>query len=283
MPHAAPTVASRGAWQRHHRAHLALVMLIALLLGHACVRASEPLSFPTLTTTRGVTYKDVKVTRFDALELRFTHAAGAATVPLSELQPELRELFGYDPKNESLLLKERQRQRTQDIITQADQKAQAAALREKEEADAQELQRIRSAPLRCYIRSVRRSEDALLVDVLPTDKLPVRLTSRRGKYERYKLTPQGKPELVEQPVPDQTFTLGPTLRLLPASLPVSADTIVTVYLIATGIGPEPLCALSPEGALEYRKKIEAARKSEPPATPQTTPPPSAPPPAPGQP
>lgn len=265
--------------RRPRAAHaLLLLLLLACLLIHAPRLRAEPLSFPTLTTRKGVTYTDVKVSRFDALELRFTHAGGISTVPLADLPADLQTLFGYDPKNEVQVLKDKQNQRAQAIITEADQKAKAAAIRLEKEADAAELQRIRSESRRCYIRGVQRTADALLIEVLPVQRLPVKIPSRSGKTERVKLTPQGKPELAEQPVPDQTFELGPTLRILPENVPLSPGKIIEVYVITTEVGPEAICAPSPEAALEYRKKLAAYKASGNTPPPRTEPPPA---PAPG--
>lgn len=257
-----------------------LVLSFTLILGFCLTLGltlhAEPLAFPTLTTTKGVTYTDVKVSRFDAHEVRFSHANGISTVPLAELPPDLQTLFGYDPKNEVQILKDKQSQRAQAIITEADQKAKAAAIRQQEEADALELQRIRSQPHRCYISRVQHTEDALLIDVLATDKLPVMIPSRTGRSDRVKLTPQGRPEYAEQATTGKPFALGPTLRILPSSVPLTSGKIMSVYIITTEVGSEPICAISPEGALEYRKKLaayKAAGNTPPPST--ATPPGSA--------
>ncbi|MHB1082857.1 MAG: hypothetical protein ACYC67_25910 [Prosthecobacter sp.] len=255
-----------------------LVLTLALGLGFTHSLRAEPLAFPTLTTRKGVTYTDVKVSRFDAHEVRFSHANGISTVPLADLPPDLQTLFGYDPKNEVQALKDKQNQRAQAIITDADQKAKTAAVRQQEEADAQELQRIRSQPHRCYISRVQHTEDALLIDVLATDKLPVMIPSRTGRSERVKLTPQGRPEYAEQPVPGKPFALGPTLRILPSSVPLTSGKIMSVYIITTEVGPEPICATSPEGALEYRKKLAAYKAAGNTPPPRTEAPPA---PAPG--
>lgn len=264
------------------RSVLGSLFALALILGCGLTPSltlrAEPLSFPTLTTTKGVTYTDVKVSRFDALEVRFSHAGGISTVPLAELPPDLQTLFGYDPKNEIHVLKDKQSQRAQAIITEADQKAKAAAIRQQEEADAQELQRIRSQPHRCYISRVQHTEDALLIDVLAVEKLPVMIPSRTGRSERVKLTPQGRPEYAEQAAPGKPFALGPTLRILPSSVPLTSGKIVSVYIITTEVGPETICAISPEGALEYRKKLAAYKAAGNTPPPRTEAPPA---PAPG--
>lgn len=251
-----------------------LTTLLVLTLGLALHAA--PLTFPTLTTRKGVTYTDVKVSRFDAYEVRFSHANGITSVPLADLSPELQTLFHYDPKNETAVLREKQAQRQKAIITDADQKAKAAAIREQEEADALEIQRIRSRPLRCYISRVQRTEDALLLSVLAAEKRPVMIPSKSGRTERVKLTPQGKPELVEQAVTNVPFVLGPTLRILPETVPLTAGKFIDVYVITTEVGPEAICAPSPEAALEFRKKLAAYKASGNTPPPRTEAPPAAP-------
>ena len=216
-------------------------MLAALLILGVC-RGDEPLAFPALTTKQGVTYEAVKVTRFDAAEVHFSHATGVATVRLADLPEEVQKIFGYDPRNEQVVMSAKR-------------------------ADAAELKSIRDGMLRCFVKRVVVSAEALLADVAPADKLPVVLKSKRGKYERVKLTPQGKPELMEQVVPGQTFVLGETIRVLPQSALVTADGFISVYLIATDVGEHALCALTPEAALAYRKKLAALKAAEPPAPP----------------
>jgi hypothetical protein len=251
----------------HRRASLflrTLAALSALLL--LCVRlAAEPFTFPTLTTTQGVTYREVKVTRFDAIEVRFIHATGAATVPLADLPADLQKVFGYDPRKASAVMADKHEGRVKTIITEADKKARAAALQEQERADAAELKTIAASALRCHVNHVNVSDEALLIEVSPADKLPLKLKSRNGKYERVKLTPQGKPELVEQIVPDQSFILGDTLRILPKSAPITGHSFISVYLIGTDVGTHPLCALTAEDAQRYRKKLAALKAAEPPA------------------
>lgn len=271
-PHATAQPTAQQHARRTPRQRSVLSILLLLILGLSL--HAEPLAIPTFTTRKGVTYTDVKVSRFDAHEVRFTHANGLSTVPLADLPPDLQTLFGYDPKNEVQVLKDKQNQRAQAIITDADQKAKAAAIRQQEEADAQELQRIRSRPLRCYISRVQRTEDALLIDVLATDKLPVMVPSRTGRSDRVKLNPQGRPEYAEQAVPGKPFVLGPTLRILPSTVPIASGRIISVYVITTDVGPEAICSTSPEGALEYRKKLAAYKASGNTPPPRTEPPPA---------
>ena len=241
-----------------------LAALAALLL--LCVRlAAEPLTFPTLTTTQGVTYREVKVTRFDAVELHLIHATGAATVPLADLPADVQKIFGYDPRKASAVMADKHEGRVKSIITEADKKARAAALQEQERADAAELKAIAASVQRCHVNHVHVTDEALLIEVSPADKLPVKLKSKNGKYERVKLTPWGKPELVEQIVPNQSFIFGDTLRILPKSAPITAHSFISVYLIETGVGDQPLCALTAEDAQRYRKKLAALKAAEPPA------------------
>lgn|GEM_PF-2978776 len=101
----------------------ALLMLLPL----GICRGDESLAFPSLTTKQGVTYQAVKVARFDAMEVRFTHATGVATVRLADLPVEVQKIFGYDPRNESVLMSAKQQERARAIIEEADKKAKAAA------------------------------------------------------------------------------------------------------------------------------------------------------------
>ncbi|WP_395746570.1 hypothetical protein [Prosthecobacter sp.] len=247
----------------HHPLSLLFCFLWAILVFP--LHAGPPLTFETLTTTKGVTYHNVKISRYDALELRFTHATGATSVPLADLPADLQKLFGYDPLKASAAMAEKHEERVKTIIADADKKARAAAQAAQEEADIAELKNIRAGMLRCHVDRVTATEDALLIDVSPADKLPVKLRGKNGKYERVKLTPQGKPELVEQIVPGKDFAHGSTLRILPTSSVLLPNSFISVYLIGSDVGPHTLCALSPESALLYRKKLAALKAAEPPA------------------
>ncbi len=234
----------------------ALLLLLALC---TLVLADEPLTFPSITTTRGVTYRDVKVSRFDALEVHFTHASGVAAVPLADLPEDLQFIFAYDPRKAATVMDERKHERVKTIITEADKKAKTAAQTDQDKADAAELKTIRASALRCYVSRVDVSDEALVVEVAAADKLPVMVTSKNGKYERVKRNAWGETELVEQIVPDKPFALGSPLRLMPKTAPVISHTFITVYLIDTGIGAQPLCALTPEDAQKYRKKLTSLK------------------------
>lgn len=238
-----------------------LLALLSLFIAHACL-ADEPLSFPSVTTTQGVTYYDVKVTKFDALQLKFVHRTGAATVPLSELPEDLQKIFGYDPVKASFEMILQQEERRNNIITEADKKAKQAALIEQQRVDQEELKSIREHPLRCHVDGVYQTGDNLLLQVLPVEKQPVTIRSKSGKYERVKLNGQGKPELVEQVVQGKAFSLGGTLQILPKTAMLAPSNIITVYLVELLPDRYPLCALTAEEAFRYRRKIAALKKAE---------------------
>ena len=63
---------------------------------------------------------------------------------------------------------------------------------------------------------------------------------------------------------------------MPKSAPLSEGSFISVYLIATDVGEHALCALTPEEALTYRKKLATLKAAEPPAPPPQDPPPPAP-------
>jgi hypothetical protein len=240
----------------------ALLLLPLLLLALRLCPAAAPLTFPTLTTTRGTTYQNVKVTRFDALEVRFTHANGVTSVPLADLPEDMQKIFGYDPRKAAAALADKHQERVKNIITEADKKAKVAAVQEQEQAELAELKSIRESAMRCFVNRVTATEESLLLEVSPVLKQPLKVQGKNGKFERYKLTPQGKPELVEQPVPGQDFPLGNTIRIVPTHARVAAGGIISVYHIGNDIGPHTLCALIPEDALRYRRQLAAIKAEE---------------------
>jgi hypothetical protein len=239
-----------------------LILALLCLLIAPVSRADEPLSFPTLTTTQGVIYHEVKVTKFDALQVKFIHRNGVATVPLAELPANVQKIFGYDPVNASFEMILKQEERRKHIIEDADKKAKHAALIEQERLDTEELQSIRDHVLRCCVQDISETESGPLIYVLPVAKLPIKLKSRSGKYERVKLTPLGKPELVEQIVAGQEFSLGPTIRLLPAPTFLARSTMISVYLVEAEPGSPAICSVTPEDALKYRRKIAQYKEQQ---------------------
>lgn len=69
------------------------VIIVAVLLAQSFfLRAAE--EFPELKTLDGKTYRQAKVTKSTPVEIKVIHADGFATIPLSQLPPEIRARFG---------------------------------------------------------------------------------------------------------------------------------------------------------------------------------------------
>ncbi len=67
--------------------------IVAVLLAQSLfLWASE--EFPELKTLDGKTYRQAKVTKSTPVEIKVIHADGFATIPLSQLPPEIRARFG---------------------------------------------------------------------------------------------------------------------------------------------------------------------------------------------
>ncbi len=58
--------------------------------------------YPELKTVSGKTYKDVTITRVDAIGMAFTHQDGTSRVDFADLPIELQEHFQYNPKEKEL-------------------------------------------------------------------------------------------------------------------------------------------------------------------------------------
>jgi hypothetical protein len=235
-------------------------LLALFLIAGACF-ADQPLSFPSLTTSKGVTYKDVKVSRFDASELRFIHSGGAATVPLGELPAGVQKLFGYDPVNASFETIVKQEERRKAIIEAADKKAKNAAIVEKQQRDAEELKDIQRSALRCSITQIVSQGKCLIVRVSSVEKQPIKVKGRDGKYERLSLDANGKPELAEQ-LSNKPFAWGGVIQILPKSASVGTGGFINLYLVEQAAGYSSTCALTAEDALNYRRKIEAMNRAD---------------------
>lgn len=243
--------------------------LFILLFLTTCCLADKPLTYiPALITTKGVTYKDVHISRCDATEVRFIHDGGAAVVPLRELPEDLQKTFGYDPVNASLQTIVKQEERRNSIIEEADKKARNYAIIEQQNKDSVELQSIRAKPLRCCVSNIftrTATKDGanfhyLMADVFPVEMRPVTVRSKSG-HKHIKVDNWGKPELTEQVVWDKGFILGSMIRIVPSTTTIAQRSFITVYLVETMMGPSqtPICALTPEDALKYRRKIAASK------------------------
>lgn len=131
--------------------------LLSLLLFTGLLQAQEkPLVFATLTTRTGLTYTDVKVTRYDATEVRFIHSGGAAVVLLGELPRDIQDIFGYDPRKADSTTGQRHEQRTKAIVEMEKDKLALEALRrqQKQESDEIRAHEKRGVRLRVLVRVV---------------------------------------------------------------------------------------------------------------------------------
>jgi len=52
----------------------------------------------TITTTKGITFENCKLTRAEPDGLTLLHSKGIAKLPFSELPPEFAKRYGYDPQ-----------------------------------------------------------------------------------------------------------------------------------------------------------------------------------------
>lgn len=69
------------------------VIVVAVLLAQSFFLWAVE-EFPELKTLDGKTYRQAKVTKSTSVEIKVIHADGFATIPLSQLPPEIRARFG---------------------------------------------------------------------------------------------------------------------------------------------------------------------------------------------
>jgi hypothetical protein len=86
----------KSSFARHFR-FLALPFL-ALGLANPCGAQDEKI--PEITTARGKTYRDVRITKVTPSEVSIAHEAGAARIPFADLPEDLKAKLGYDPEKE---------------------------------------------------------------------------------------------------------------------------------------------------------------------------------------
>jgi hypothetical protein len=83
-----------------------LLLCILLAQSFSALAAEE---FPEIKTLDGKIYRQAKVTKATAVEIKVIHADGFATIPLSQLPPEIRARFGdANPEAEAAAAMQRQ-------------------------------------------------------------------------------------------------------------------------------------------------------------------------------
>jgi hypothetical protein len=74
-------------------AYMKSTLILCILLAQSLsILAAE--EFPEIKTLDGKTYRQAKVTKATAVEIKVIHADGFATIPLSQLPPDIRARFG---------------------------------------------------------------------------------------------------------------------------------------------------------------------------------------------
>lgn len=63
--------------------------LLPLLFAPAALVAAELFKLKQMVTLSGKTYEQISVTKVTAVDVKFTHAGGVATVALTDLTPEM--------------------------------------------------------------------------------------------------------------------------------------------------------------------------------------------------
>jgi len=67
--------------------------------------AAAGVTYPELATLSGAVYKDVTVTRVDAIGMNFRHTEGSSRADFENLPASVREQFQYDPAEKELAVK----------------------------------------------------------------------------------------------------------------------------------------------------------------------------------
>lgn len=86
--------------------------------------------YPELKTVSGKSYKDVTITRVDAIGMAFTHQDGSSRVDFSDLSSDIQEQFQYNPKE-----KEQARKAEDTATGKHFEEVETALTKSKEEAD----------------------------------------------------------------------------------------------------------------------------------------------------
>lgn len=94
------------------------------------------------TTTDGKTYKNVTVVKHDAVSVTILDQDGGATVPLSNLSPDLQKRFEYDPVAAKEELAKRQADRTATTAQMALDKEEANTVYSKDPAENEAIRQM---------------------------------------------------------------------------------------------------------------------------------------------
>jgi formylglycine-generating enzyme required for sulfatase activity len=116
----------------------------------------------TITTTKGLTYKNCKLQRVEPDGVTFFHSAGIAKIPFTELPPEYATKYGYDPQNAARFSRDMVQQRTEFEKTQT----QTSKKRSNDELNNNQMVYISVSCPSCrglgYRKGLRRSDGTYL-------------------------------------------------------------------------------------------------------------------------
>ncbi|OYV05548.1 MAG: hypothetical protein CFE26_11050, partial [Verrucomicrobiales bacterium VVV1] len=90
--------------------------------------------YPELKTVSGKSYKNVSITRVDAIGMAFTHQDGSSRVDFSDLPADIQEHFQYNSKEKDLA------RRAEDTVAgQHLEEVETALTKSREEADKEQI------------------------------------------------------------------------------------------------------------------------------------------------
>ncbi len=192
--------------------------LIALIVSTVvAIAADDRQNIAKLTTLAGKTFDQVKVSKVTAVEIRFTHATGIASVPLADLPPDMQKLFGYDPVAADFEMVNVQEERRQALIADEKRKADHAALLAKQKSEHSAIKAIeaKGVKLSLVVRSI--AADSATCAVMRVRLVEMNGKSINGKKVAAKKKMNGEYELTEELVP------------MPGADPYEIETLIIMH------------------------------------------------------
>lgn len=204
-------------------------------------KPGEPCCYTWITTARGQTFQDVKVTDVTASMITFTHSRGVAKLPLIEMPLLLQELHGFDPHAAAAELPEVKAKRLKALMEAEQREAAMAALLARQKAEHAAIKKIE--PEKVWMRlEVRKVEK----EGAHCDAWPIVMVELPGKHSLS--TGLMKVEGITQTHPDRIFVAGMT------EVRLNAVMAKWVYPVDRG---RNLYAVSADRAYTERKKLAA--------------------------
>lgn len=175
--------------------------ILPLLFAPAALVAAELFKLKQMVTLSGKTYEQISVTKVTAVDVKFTHAGGVATVALTDLTPEMQRFLGYDPVAADFEMINRQEERRRELIDVEKKKAEYSATLARQKAEHEAIKAIEAKGIKLSLAVREIKDDAATCVALRFRLVAMDGRSINGKKVPAKKKMSGEYEMAEEAVP----------------------------------------------------------------------------------